>query len=77
MTARTPARTPGHPTDHPPFWSRSRIVALALSSIVLSVFVGANAHLIAVSFSSQPDCVPHLKAPHQGAGQFRAANSSC
>ena len=60
-----------------PFWSRWRIAALALSAIGLAVFVGANAHLVAVSFSSQPDCVPHLKAPQQGAGQFRAAVSSC
>jgi hypothetical protein len=60
-----------------PFWSRWRIAALALSALVLAVFVGANAHLIAVSFSTQPDCVPHLKAPEEGAAQYRAAMSSC
>jgi cytochrome c oxidase cbb3-type subunit 3 len=71
------ARMPDCPTGRLPFWSRPRIVALALCGIVLAVFVGANAHLIAVSFSSQPGCVPHLKAPDEGAGQFRAAISSC
>ena len=60
-----------------PFWSRWRIAALAMSAIVLAVFVGANAHLIAVAVSSQPDCVPHLKAPEEGAAQYRAAKSSC
>lgn len=60
-----------------PFWSRWRIAALAMSAVVVAVFVGANAHLIAVSFSSQPACVPHLKAPGEGAAQYRAAKSSC
>ena len=60
-----------------PFWSRQRIVAISLALVALAVFVGANVHLIAVSFSSQPDCVPHLKAPQEGAAQFRAAKSSC
>jgi hypothetical protein len=69
MTGRTDVR--------PPFWSRPRILAFALGAVVLSVFVGANAHLIAVSFSSQPDCVPHLKSPQEGAAQYRAAMSSC
>jgi hypothetical protein len=68
--------------DRPAVWSRSRLLALALCGIALSVFVGANAHLIAVSFSSQPDCVPHLRSPQagaaqEGATQFRAAMSSC
>jgi hypothetical protein len=60
-----------------PFWSRWRIAALTLSAIAVAVFVGANAHLIAVAFSSQPDCVPHLEAPGAGASQYRAAVSSC
>jgi hypothetical protein len=61
----------------PPFPSRQRIVAISLVGVGLAVLVGANAHLVAVSFSSQPDCVPHLKAPAEGAAQFRAAVSSC
>jgi hypothetical protein len=41
------------------------------------LFAGANAHLIYVAFSSQPECVDHLKAPDPGTGRFRAANSDC
>ena len=37
--------------------SRERRTALALAALVLAAFVGANAHLIAVSLASQPDCV--------------------
>ena len=62
------------PTDAVGFWSRPRAIAAAF--VVAAVFVLANAHLIAVSFGSQPDCVPHLKSPAEGAG-FRAAESSC
>jgi hypothetical protein len=40
-------------------------------------FAWANAHLIYVAFSSQPECVDHLKAPEPGTGRFRAANSDC
>ena len=59
------------------FGSRRRIVAISAAVIALAVLVGANAHLVAVSISSQPDCVPHLKAPVEGAAQLRAAISSC
>jgi hypothetical protein len=41
------------------------------------LFAGANAHLIYVAFSSQPECVDHLRAPEPGTGRFRAANSDC
>ncbi|PQA89682.1 hypothetical protein [Hyphococcus luteus] len=48
-----------------------------LASIILIVaFAAANAHLILTSMRSQPDCVPHLKAPEPEGG-FRAAQSSC
>ena len=40
--------------------SRERAVALVLAALVLAVFVGANAHLIAVSLASQPDCVAEV-----------------
>ena len=60
-----------------PIRSRQRIVAISAGVVALAVFVAANVHLVAVSFSSQPDCVPHLKAPAAGTAQFRAAKSSC
>ena len=53
------------------------MIATAVIAVALAVFIGANAHLIAVSFSSQPACVPHLKLPQEGAAQYRAAMSSC
>ena len=52
------------------------VVWLLVPAAVL-LFAGANAHLIYVAFSSQPECVDHLKAPELGTGRFRAANSDC
>jgi hypothetical protein len=52
------------------------IVWLLIPAAVL-LFAGANAHLIYVAFSSQPECVDHLKAPESGTGRFRAAKSDC
>jgi len=47
-------------------------VALAVLLLVL-----ANAHLVYVAATSQPDCVSHLKTSGEASGQFRAARSSC
>lgn len=41
-----------------------------------ALFVLANAHLVYVSFVSQPECVAHIKAGQAGDG-YRAARSSC
>ena len=57
-----------------PFWTPWAI-AVALGVAVL--FVAAKAHLVSVSFGSQPACVPHLQASGEGAAGFRAANPSC
>lgn len=54
--------------------SRARLAGLVLSLAVLVLFAAANAHLIAVSFASQPDCV--LSSNHEGAA-FRAAKPAC
>jgi hypothetical protein len=64
-------------TSAPSGPSRQRLAAIALAVLVLAVVAGANAHLLRVSFASQPDCVPHLKSPDGGAGGFRAAASAC
>jgi hypothetical protein len=39
----------------------------------------ANAHMVYMAFSSQPDCIDHVKrgASVAEAGQFSAASSSC
>ncbi|KQZ46613.1 hypothetical protein ASD54_21565 [Rhizobium sp. Root149] len=43
----------------------------------VSLFVGANAHLVYVAIRSQPGCVDHLKTRGTDPGQFRAAKSAC
>ncbi|RDE08100.1 hypothetical protein [Pelagibacterium lacus] len=62
-----------------PARSRGRTRWLVIAAIVLgvAVFVGANAHLIYVSFASQPACVDHAKPGEMRAGQYSAAKSSC
>jgi hypothetical protein len=41
--------------------AKARIaIGLALAAGIL-LFILANAHLVAVAITSQPDCVPHLK----------------
>lgn len=54
-----------------------RRLAVALAVMAgIGIIAAANAHLFWTSVRSQPDCVPHLKAPGQD-GRFRAAQSSC
>jgi hypothetical protein len=45
----------------------------------LLLVAGANAHLIYVAVTSQPDCVAHLKLGEGGGqgGMFSAAQSDC
>lgn len=50
-------------------------ITIAVASVVL--LVGANAHLVYVALQSQPDCVPHAKAPDGSGEMFRAAKSAC
>lgn len=51
------------------------IVGLAVFA-GLALLAAANTHLVYVAFTSQPDCVSHLKAPGP-AGTYRAADSAC
>lgn len=55
---------------------RLRRVVIGIFLGIAAVLILANAHLVFVAFTSQPDCVAHLKAP-SAAGGFRAAQSSC
>lgn len=75
MTA--PAQSSGAAPHARRLSPRQRGVALAIVAAVALIFIGANAHLIAVSFGSDPECVPHLKSPLEGAATYRAAKSSC
>lgn len=59
----------------PRFWTGPRLFAAAATALVVAIFAGANAHLIAVSFASRPDCV--LQPATKGAASHRAASPSC
>jgi hypothetical protein len=50
--------------------------ALLLVPAGLLLVAAANAHLVYVAVTSQPDCVPHLKEAGTG-GSYRAAKSAC
>jgi hypothetical protein len=56
-----------------------RLLLAALIGIAVLVVVGANAHLIYVSTTSQPACVTHVKSGGGTAapGVYSAANSAC
>jgi len=58
--------------------SRKTLIWLLVAAGV-AVFIGANAHLVYVATSSQPDCIAHARIGETatGAGQFSAARSSC
>lgn len=53
------------------------VVAAAVAAGLL-LLAGANAHLLYVAHTSQPDCVAHVKPGEtSGGGRFSAAKSSC
>lgn len=56
--------------------TRWQLIGGGLAAGGVALFVLANAHLISVAFSTQPDCVPHAKAMSEASG-YRAARSSC
>lgn len=58
--------------------SRAKSVVLVLGGLLIAGLIAANAHLVYVAVTSQPDCVTHIKRDpaHQGAG-FSAARSAC
>ena len=55
--------------------TRLRIGLLVAAGIF--AFLLANAHLLYVAFSSQPDCVAHVADGEGQDGAHRAASSSC
>ena len=56
---------------------KTRILAGLLAGMGLLICVLAGTHLVYVATTSQPDCVPHLKAPDGATGAFRAAKPAC
>lgn len=67
-------------TSRQDVWAGRRRARLMLAAAVLAglgVLAAANTHLVYVAFTSQPDCVPHLKSSHGPETGFRAARPSC
>ena len=57
--------------------STRRVVILAVAGVVLLV-AAANAHLLYVAVTSQPDCVAHARPGEATpAGSYSAAKSAC
>ena len=56
--------------------SSTRRLLVLIAVVIVGVLVAANAHLVYVAFSSQPDCVTHLKDEGEP-GTYRAAKSAC
>ena len=46
-------------------------------AVAVALVTAANAHLLYVAVSTQPDCVAHLKDKGEAPGQYRAAKSAC
>ncbi|HWK67859.1 MAG TPA: hypothetical protein VNZ94_14005 [Xanthobacteraceae bacterium] len=59
--------------------SRQRLFALVLVGLALAVVMLANAHLLYVATSSQPECMPHAQAggATSPVTPFSAAKPSC
>ncbi|MEH2514030.1 hypothetical protein V1291_005384 [Nitrobacteraceae bacterium AZCC 1564] len=58
-------------------WKTKSIVWLSVG-VGLIILIAANAHLVYVAVSSQPDCVAHLRhGEGNGTTSFSAATSSC
>lgn len=53
------------------------LISVAIATVGIAILLGANAHLVYVAFRSQPECVPHAKAPDGSGDGFRAAKSAC
>ena len=62
--------------------TRKRLTSRAAIGLIVAGLVlllgAANAHLVYMAVTSQPDCVAHLRQGDEAAsGSFRAAKSAC
>jgi hypothetical protein len=57
--------------------SRTILRLWLLVTIAVAVMIAANAHLVYVATSSQPECVAHLRQGEGTPSRFSAAQSSC
>lgn len=55
---------------------RKRLLIWAAVAAGVTLFVGANVHLLYVAMTSQPECVAHAKEA-AGSGGYAAAKPSC
>lgn len=59
-------------------WPSGKLIVVAVVTAGLLLLAGANAHLLYVATTSQPDCVDHVKPGETSrGGMFSAAKSSC
>jgi hypothetical protein len=57
---------------------RTRSVVILLGGLLIAGLIAANAHLVYVAVTSQPDCVTHIKRdPAAKSTGFSAAGSAC
>jgi hypothetical protein len=56
---------------------RGRWTLAGIALAIVTLMAVANTHLVYVSLATQPECVPHLKAPDESRNALRAAKSAC
>lgn len=56
---------------------RTRFMVVLTVCAGILLFVAANAHLLAVAFESQPECVDHTRLGEAADGRYSAAKSWC
>ena len=54
-----------------------RLMAGLIAGAVMLLLIIANAHLVYVAITSQPDCVAHSKTQGQDGVTLRAARPAC
>lgn len=57
-------------------WRSTRRLLVLAAVVIVGVLLVANAHLVYVAFTSQPNCVAHSKGAGD-VGSYRAAKSAC
>ena len=60
-----------------PLGRKGRWTVAGIALAIVALVAVANTHLVYVALATQPECVPHLKAPDHGGDAFRAAKSAC
>lgn len=65
------------PAEPMPRHRGRRTAIISMVALGVALLIGANAHLVYVAFTSQPDCVPHAKEIGVEGAPLRAARSAC